>query len=119
AWSRLPVLELPEADELGPIPGALARLGRYGAQALAPLLDSNEADSRYLAILTAGNLPYPELADGLLRALFDLEPDISSAARAAARAFRRVPRFDSSMRDLRQELTSIDPLRRSLAARAL
>lgn len=119
AWSRLPVVELPEAEELGPIPGALGRLGRAGAQALAPLLDVDDAEIRYFALLTAGSLPYAELVDGVLRGLFDLEPDISSAARAASTAFKRLPRFDSAMKDLRQELASRDPLRRSLAARAL
>ncbi len=119
AWSRLPVVELPEADELGPIPGAIARLGRPGAQALAPLLDADDPDTRYFALLTAGNLPYPELVDGVLRGLFDLEPDLSSAARAAATHLRRLPRFDGAMRDLRQELAARDSIRRTLAARAL
>ncbi|TSC33612.1 FrgA protein [Corallococcus sp. Z5C101001] len=119
AWSRLPVVELPEADELGPIPAALSRLGRPAAVALAPLLDSNDADTRYLALLTAGNLPYAELVDGVLRGLFDMEPDISSAARVAAAALKHLPRLDASLRDLRQEMTSRDALRRSLAARAL
>ncbi len=119
AWTRLPVTELPEADELGPIPAALSRLGRPGAQALAPLLDANDAETRYFALLTAGNLLYPELVDGVLRGLFDLEPDISSAARVAATTLRRLPRFDAAMRQLRQELTATDTLRRSLAARAL
>ncbi|MHB8876319.1 MAG: GspE/PulE/PilB domain-containing protein, partial [Myxococcaceae bacterium] len=73
AWSRLPVEELPEADELGPIPAAISRLGRPAAQALAPLLDSSDSDTRYLALLTAGNLGYGELVDGVLRGLFDLE----------------------------------------------
>jgi HEAT repeat protein len=119
AWSRLPVVELPEAEELGPIPGALARLGRPAAQALSALLDADDPDTRYFALLTAGNLPYPELVDGTLRGLFDLEPDISSAARAAATALRKLPRFDSQMRSLRQELAAVDSLRRTLAARAL
>ncbi|MBJ6761242.1 FrgA protein [Myxococcaceae bacterium JPH2] len=119
AWSRLPVVELPEADELGPIPGALSRLGRSAAQALSPLLDSNDADTRYFALLTAGSLPFVELVDGVLRGLFDLEPDISSAARVAAAALKHLPRLDVALRDLRQELTNRDPLRRSLAARAL
>ncbi len=119
AWSRLPVVELPEADELGPIPAALSRLGRPAAQALAPLLDSADPDTRYFALLTAGNLPYVELVDGVLRGLFDLEPDISSAARVAASALKHLPRFDAAMWNLRQELTNRDPLRRSLAARAL
>jgi HEAT repeat protein len=119
AWSRLPVVELPEADELGPIPGALSRLGRPAAQALAPLLDSSDADTRYFALLTAGSLPYVELVDGVLRGLFDYEPDISSAARVAAAALKHLPRLDAAKKELRQELTSRDALRRSLAARAL
>ncbi|QRK12872.1 FrgA protein [Archangium violaceum] len=119
AWSRLPVVELPEADELGPIPGALSRLGRPAAQALAPLLDSSDPDTRYFALLTAGSLPYVELVDGVLRGLFDYEPDISSAARVAAAALKHLPRLDAARKELRQELTSRDALRRSLAARAL
>jgi len=118
-WSRLPVFDAPEADELGPIPAALSRLGEAGARALAPLLDSRNSDTRYFALLAAGSLPYPDLVDGVLRGLFDLEPDISSAARAAATALRRLPRFEASMRSIRQELAARDPLRRSLAARAL
>jgi len=119
AWSRLPVVELPEADELGPIPGALSRLGRPAAQALAPLLDSSDADTRYFALLTAGSLPFVELVDGVLRGLFDYEPDISSAARVAAAALKHLPRLDAAKKELRQELMSRDALRRSLAARAL
>jgi HEAT repeat protein len=119
AWSRMPVSDLPEPDELGPIPGALSRLGRPAASALAPLLDADEPDTRYFALLTSGGLPFPELVPGVLRGLFDLEPEIASAARASARKLRRLSRFESSMRGLRQELTALDPLRRSLAARAL
>jgi HEAT repeat protein len=119
AWTRLPLSDLPEADELGPIPGALARLGRPAAQALAPLLDVDDPDIRYFALLTAGNLPFAELVDGVLRGLFDLEPDISSAARAASSALRKLPRFDSQMKKLRQELAGVDSMRRTLAARAL
>ncbi|MEW6432984.1 MAG: FrgA protein [Myxococcota bacterium] len=118
-WSRLPVVELPECDELGPIPGALARLGQSGAAALAPLLDSPDSDTRYLALLTAGSLRYPDVVDGVVRGLFDYEPDISSAARAAAAALRLLPYFQDRLPELRQELASSDPLRRSLAARAL
>lgn len=118
-WSRLPVVELPEPDELGPIPGALARLGQAGASAVAPLLDHQDSDTRYLALLTAGSLRYPDVVDGVLRGLFDYEPDISSAARAAAAALRLLPHFQSRLPALRQELASPDALRRSLVARAL
>ncbi len=118
-WSRLPVAELPEPDELGPIPGALTRLGHPAAVAIAPLLDSSDSDARYLALLTAGSLRFPEVIDGILRGLFDLEPDISSAARAAATSLRYLPTFQTRMHELRRELGATDPLRRSLAARAL
>lgn len=118
-WSRLPVVELPEPDELGPLPGALARLGQAGASAVAPLLDHSDSDTRYLALLTAGSLRYPDVVDGVLRGLFDYEPDISSAARAASAALRLLPHFQSRLPQLRQELASSDGLRRSLAARAL
>lgn len=119
AWSRRVVEELPEADELGPVPGALFRLGRSGASALAPLLDAPSADTRYFALLTAGNLPFPEVVPGVLRGVFDLIPELSSAARLAARALRRLPRFESAMPSLRQELAARDPMRRILAARTL
>jgi HEAT repeat protein len=118
-WSRLPVVELPEPDELGPRPGALARLGAVGATALSPLLDSADSDTRYLALLTAGSLRFDDVVDGVLRGLFDLEPDISSAARSAAAWLKFLPSFQNRMGALRQELAASDPLRRSLAARAL
>ncbi len=119
AWSRRPVQELPDADELGPIPGALVRLGRPAAQVLVPRLDADSTDTRYFAILTAGGLPFAELVPGVLRGLFDLEPDLSSAARVTARAFRHVPRFQAALPSLRQELAARDSTRRALAARAL
>ena len=119
AWSRLAVVELPEAEELGPIPAALSSLGQPAARALAPLLDSSNPYTRYFALLTAGSLPYPAVVDGILRGLFAVEPEISSAARSAATAFRRNPIFERAIKHLRQELASTDSLRRSLAARAL
>ncbi len=118
-WSRGPVVEKPEPEELGPVPGALARMGPFGAAALAPLLDVDDADTRYFALLTAGSLPFADVVPGILRGLFDLEPDISSAARAAAVALKFSPDFQAALPTVREELLSRDPLRRSLAARAL
>jgi HEAT repeat protein len=119
AWSRVPIQELPAPDELGPIPAGLARLGAAGARALARFLDAPSSDTRYVALLTAGSLPHPELVAGVLRGLFDRESDVASAARAAATAFRRLPRFKSALPGLRLELAALDPERRALAARAL
>jgi hypothetical protein len=119
AWSRVAVQELPAPDELGPVPAGLARLGGAGARALVRFLDAPDADVRYVALLTAGSLPHPELVPGVLRGLFDPEPDVASAARAAATALRRLSRFQVALPDLRQELVAKEPERRVLAARAL
>ena len=119
AWSRVPVVELPAPDELGPVPAGLARLGAAGARAMVKYLDAPDADTRYFALLTAGSLPYPELVPGVLRGLFDPEPDVASAARAAAMALRRLPRLLAALPDLRQELAANEPERRVLGARAL
>jgi len=119
AWSRVPVVELPAPDELGPVPAGLARLGAAGARALSKFLDAPDEDTRYLALLTAGSLPHPELVPGVLRGLFDADPDVASAARAAATSLRRLPRFQAALPDLRQELVAREPARRALAARAL
>jgi HEAT repeat protein len=119
AWSRVLVQELPAPDELGPVPAGLARLGGAGARALVRFLDAPEPDVRYVALLTAGSLPHSELVPGVLRGLFDPEPDVSSAARAAATALRRLSRFQAALPDLRQELVAKEPERRVLAARAL
>jgi HEAT repeat protein len=119
AWSRVTVQELPAPDELGPVPAGLSRLGAAGARALVRFLDAAEPEVRYVALLTAGSLPHAELVPGVLRGLFDPEPDVSSAARAAATALRRLPRFQQALPDLRQELVAKEPERRVLAARAL
>jgi hypothetical protein len=119
AWSRVSVQELPAPDELGPVPAGLSRLGGAGARALVRFLDAADADVRYVALLTAGSLPHHELVPGVLRGLFDPEPDVASAARAAATALRRLSRFQAALPDLRQELVAKEPERRVLAARAL
>jgi hypothetical protein len=119
AWSRQPVVELPEAEELGPIPAALVRLGAVAVPLLAPLLDTEDSEKRYFALLCAGNMPAAGLLPGVGRALFDLEGDVNSAARAAATSFRAVQGYAQMLRALRQELAAVDPMRRALAARAL
>ncbi len=119
SWSRGPVLELPAPHELGPIPGMLSELGAAGVAALCPLLDSPELETRYWALLTAGSFRTPDFIPALRRALFDTEPDISSAARALAKHLQGVARFELVLADLRDELTSRNPLRKALAARGL
>lgn len=119
AWSRTEVADLPESDELGPVPGALARLGDAGANALAPLLDTQDVDARYLALLTAGTMRHPVHLDGMLRGIFDPEPTVASAARAALAGLRGTAELEERLPALRQDLASADAARRALSARAL
>jgi hypothetical protein len=119
SWSRGPVLKLPSPYELGPIPGMISELGAAGAEAICPLLDSRELETRYRALLTAGSFRTSEFIPALRRALFDPEPDISSAARALAKHLQGIHRFDPVLDDLRDGLTSRSQPRRALAARGL
>jgi hypothetical protein len=119
AWGKRSVVELPAPDELGPVPTALSRLGRDGAEALAPLLQSRETTTRYLALLTAGSLPHPELVDGVFAALFDEDAEVVSAARTAAPSFKRVSRYEHALQSLRQELVAKEGARATNAAYAL
>jgi HEAT repeat protein len=86
---------------------------------LVPHLSSEDSDTRYLALLTAGSLHYPQLVDGVLQNVFDFEPDISSAARAASASLKKLPQFEHRLGDLRAQLQAEDSLHQSLAARAL
>ena len=78
----------------------------------------DDADTRYFALLTAGNLPYPELVAGVLRGIFDSSRTSPRRPRRLD-PLKRVARFETAMKELRQELASEDAMRRSLAARAL
>lgn len=118
-WSRRAVAELPDPDELGPVPGALARLGDAGASALAPLLASTDSTTRYLALLTAGSVRHPSVLDGVWAALFDLDHEVSSAARVAAASLKGVLGAEAKLPQLRARLTEGDALGQSQAAKAL
>ncbi|MFN7135854.1 MAG: hypothetical protein ACK4N5_27565, partial [Myxococcales bacterium] len=69
--ARLPIQELPLAEELGPIPAALVRMGPPAAQALRPLLEHPDIDIRYFALLTAGRMNAPELLAAVGQRIFD------------------------------------------------
>lgn len=118
-WARLPVSEVPTPDELGPIPGVLARLGEAGCRPLTRLLTHEDSTIRYFALLTAANMPFPEVVPGVYRSLFDPEPDVSSAARAAATALKKLPALKNCLSALRGELKGEDRTASGLAARAL
>ncbi len=119
AWTKLPIVDLPSAEELGPIALVLTRLGREGAKAVAEILRSPDDLTRYLGLLTAGHLPFDEVVPGVVSNLFDFDSDVASAARAAAAALKHVPSLQTHIEVIRGELMGADRLKRSLAARAL
>lgn len=119
ARGRGPVTELPSADELGPIPAAIAKLGQAGARALSPLLTHVDVDTRYYAVLAAGSLPFEILVAPVFQRTLDAHPVVASAARAATAAFAKVPGCSLATELLRGELDSPNSERQALAAKAL
>jgi hypothetical protein len=117
--ARLPVTGLPTPEELGPVPGALARLEAPAAQALVPLLESRDTDIRYFALLTAGGLPSPVLVAPTGAHVFDHHPLVANAARVALAAMKSVQGFDEAAAHVRAALSSRDADTAGLAIRAL
>ncbi len=118
-WSRVSVQEVPDAGELGPIPGMLVRLGSPGSKEIVSLLASSDASVRYFAMLTAGCMPAAELVPGIFAGMFDAELEIASAARAAAREFGAVSEFGDRLPELRSRLRGSEVREAALAAQAL
>lgn len=117
--ARLPIQELPMAEELGPIPAALARLGAPAAQALRPLLEHPDIDIRYFAVLTAGSLGSPELLTPVGERVFDRHAVVANAARVALAAMQTLPGFGEVLLRLRRSLGSPHGEVVANAARAL
>jgi Type II secretion system (T2SS), protein E, N-terminal domain len=117
--AQLPVEQLPELAAMGPTVEALTQLGAPAARALVPALYSEDQRTRYFALLTAGYLPFPFQIEGVFASLLDADPQLSSAARAAAGALKQFPEWAKPKEALRQTLVSGDALQRGLAARAL
>jgi hypothetical protein len=117
--ARVPVTELPAAEELGPIPAALARLGLPAARALAPLVEHRDVDTRYYALLTAGRLPSAALVGPVAGRVFDHHPVVANAARVALAAMRHVPGFAEVLDRVRQGLEGRDAETVVNAAKAL
>ena len=117
--ARLPVSELPSPEELGPVPAALARMGAAAVRALAPLLDHRDPDTRYFAMLTAGNLPSPLLLGSVANHVFDKHPLVANAARVALAAMSGLPGFGDALAHLRAHVRAADRDVACLAAKAV
>jgi hypothetical protein len=119
SFGRAPMKDLPLAEEIGPIPSALAKMGQAGARALLPLLSHVDVKTRFYAVLTAGSLPFEILVAPIFQRTLDPDPDVASAARVAATAFSGLSGFSVAVELLREELSSGKLDRAALAALAL
>jgi HEAT repeat protein len=93
---------------------SLAQLGDSALAALEPLLDAKDADHRWWAVRTLGQMPTPRV-DWLVRALADATSDVRAAA-ALALGARGAP---EATRALVQALQDEDSIVGLLAVNAL
>ena len=117
--ARVPLTELPAAEELGPVPAALARMGPAAARALLPLIENRDADCRYFALLTAGCAPSPAVIGAIAEKVFDKQPLVANAARVALAAQRGVAGFADAVTRVRHGLSVKDAETAICAAKAL
>jgi hypothetical protein len=120
AMRRGVVVELPDPEDLGPVLGAMARLGTAAVPVVDHFLREGDPDQRFFAVLLAGALRRPELFTGLLPTLFDPVVEVAGAARAAVSGLRTVPGFEDGIASfLRKQLSASDPDRVASAALAI
>ena len=114
------IAELPEPSEIGPIVGALSRMGAAAVPHVARLLTRGNPDQRFFAVLLVGWLKSPDVLPGLALCLFDPVPEVAAAARASAVPIRKLQGFDAVVGgSLREELASADSERVASAIRAI
>jgi hypothetical protein len=104
---------------LGPIAHALLQLRNAGAQVLTPLLSSDDKKLRSAALKLAGVFASPEHLEPVLLALSDTDPKIASIARTALPHFKTLHEWPKALHLIQHSLNVKDPLRRTLAAKAV
>jgi len=104
---------------LGPIAHALLQLRNAGAQVLTPLLSSEDKPLRSAALKLSGVFACAEHLKPVLLALSDTDPKIASIARAVLPHFKTLHEWPEALHHIQQSLHVKDPLRRTLAAKAV
>ena len=104
---------------LGPVSHALLQLRDAGARVLTPLLFSKNRKLRCAALKLAGVFASAEHLEPVLLALSDLDPKIAAIARAALPHFKTLNEWPKALRLIQNSLNASDPLRRTLAAKAV
>jgi hypothetical protein len=106
-------------NTLGPIAHALLQLRSAGAHVLTPLLSSDDKKLRSAALKLAGVFASPEHLGPVLIALLDTDPRIAAIARAVLPHFKTLHEWPKALQLIQQSLNVKDPLRRTLAAKAV
>jgi HEAT repeat protein len=110
---------LPPPHSLGPISHALLQLGDAGAQALKPLLSSEDKKLRCAALKLAGYFASPQLLEAVSLALVDTDSQVASTARTVLPHFKILDEWPQALHLIQHSLNVKDPLRRTLAAKAV
>ena len=118
-----PHARIPSGRDLSPIARAFVAFGQRSVAYLIPLLDHEEADTRYYATILASEFVHPDLVQPVGRRLFDPDAGVrSSAYRALSVLYacevefmQLIERLRASARDGRQlqpQVISIEALGR-------
>jgi hypothetical protein len=118
-----PHARIPAGRDVSPIARTFVAFGRRSVPYLLPLLDDEDADTRYYATVLASEFVHPDLVQPVGRRLFDPDPGArSSAYRALSVLYacevefmQLIERLRASARDgrtLRPQVTSIEALGR-------
>ena len=118
-----PHARIPAGRDVSPIARTFVAFGRRSVPYLIPLLDDEDADTRYYATVLASEFVHPDLVHPVGRRLFDPDPGArSSAYRALSVLYacevefmQLIERLRASARDgrkLQPQVTSIEALGR-------
>jgi len=118
-----PHRKLPRGRDVSPVARAITRFGDRAVPYVTSLLDREEADARFYALLVAAELPHRELVVPVARRIFDADAQVAALALDVLRATQR--RYEKEHAQVIETLRAAarvprrDPAQRAAAARAL
>jgi hypothetical protein len=118
-----PHARIPAGRDVSPVARTLVAFGQRSVPYLIPLLDDEDADTRYYATVLASEFVHPDLVQPIGRRLFDPDPGARSGAYRALSVLyacevefmQLIERLRASARDgrgLQPQVTSIEALGR-------
>jgi len=101
-----PHVRMPKGYDLSPICRLLVAFGEQAVPYVLPLIESVDADDRYMGALVAGDIGHADFVMPLGRMLFDPDPTLRDAAVHGLSEFGPSPAFDLLSDQLRAHLAS-------------